>query len=81
MPVMIHLERAFRLGSDMVGLVGTRLLTLTSILARCSQATFSSSFARQIDLAAEFAVLVVGEQLELHKRLVGELNVSLAGAR
>jgi hypothetical protein len=42
-PVMIRLERAFRLHADIVGLVLRSSVSFTPILARCSRATFSSS--------------------------------------
>src|SRR3981081_3978837 len=72
-PIMIRLERAFRLDADILGLVGTQFCQFHADLGEMQPRHFLvERFRQHVDLLLVFAVLVVGVELDLRQRLVGE---------
>src|SRR5437879_12883980 len=72
-PVMIRLERAFRLDADIFGLVLAQLGQLDSDLCEVQPRHLLVQRLRQhVDLLLVLAVLVVGPEFDLRQRLVGE---------
>src|SRR5437588_9600008 len=71
--VVIRLERAFRLDADIFSLIRTQLGQLYADFGKMQPGHLLVQRLRQhIDLLLVFAVLVVGEQLDLRQRLVGK---------
>src|SRR5256885_7288999 len=69
-PVMIRLERAFRLDADIVRLVLAQLGQLDAHLGEVqSRDLFVERLRQHVDLLRVFAVLVVGPQFDLGQRL------------
>src|SRR5882724_6461678 len=72
-PIMLRLERAFRLHADIVGLVGAKLGEVHADLGEVqARDLFIERLRQHVDLLFVFAVLVVGEEFDLRQRLVGE---------
>src|SRR6267154_887193 len=72
-PVMIRLERAFRLDADILGLIGPQRGQLDADLGEVQARDLLVERLRQhMDLLLVLAALVVGEQFDLRQRLVGE---------
>src|SRR3954454_13598796 len=72
-PVMIRLERAFRLDADIVGLVLAQFGQLDADLGEVEPGhLFVQRLRQHVDFLLVLAVLVVGPELDLRQRLVGE---------
>src|SRR5580692_5443634 len=72
-PVLIRLERAFRLDADIVGLVGAQRGQPDADLVEMQPRHLLVQRLRQhINLLVVFAVPVVGVEFDLRQRLVGE---------